>query len=297
MFAFALVGRAHEPGLSTLKLHYRDQQLLATLILSPRDIESVVMLDRDSDGLISGDEIGANKEVLDQLARALLAAALDGAPLSVLQTQCLLDENNNFEVQTTFAPHSGSSLTVTSKWVEVLPPGHRQFVTFQEATGPAVTEDLLDAANNVFTVTLSPPERPPLEAKPTRLSFWAFFLLGIEHILTGYDHLLFLLALLLVCESFKSIAKIITCFTLAHSITLALATLNIVHLPAATGRTRHRRIDYLRGIGKYSASRSAERSIPSDVCVRPGAWFRFCERLAGHGNSPGGQRGHAPGLV
>jgi hydrogenase/urease accessory protein HupE len=59
----------------------------------------------------------------------------------------------------------------------------------------------------------------------------SFFLLGIEHILTGYDHLLFLLALILRGGNVWSLLKIITAFTLAHSITLALAVLNIVTLP------------------------------------------------------------------
>ena len=59
----------------------------------------------------------------------------------------------------------------------------------------------------------------------------SFFLLGIEHILTGYDHLLFLLALALRGGNLWSLLKIITAFTLAHSITLALAALNVVVLP------------------------------------------------------------------
>jgi hypothetical protein len=59
----------------------------------------------------------------------------------------------------------------------------------------------------------------------------SFFPLGIEHILTGYDHLLFLLALILRGGNIWSLLKIITAFTIAHSITLALAALNIVVLP------------------------------------------------------------------
>jgi hydrogenase/urease accessory protein HupE len=60
-----------------------------------------------------------------------------------------------------------------------------------------------------------------------------FFVLGVEHILTGYDHLVFLFGLLLVCASFKESAKIITSFTVAHSITLALAALEVVSIPSA----------------------------------------------------------------
>jgi len=59
----------------------------------------------------------------------------------------------------------------------------------------------------------------------------SFLPLGIEHILTGYDHLLFLLALVLRGGNIWSLLKIVTAFTLAHSITLALAALNIVMLP------------------------------------------------------------------
>lgn len=58
--------------------------------------------------------------------------------------------------------------------------------------------------------------------------FPAFMMLGAEHIWTGYDHLLFLFGLLVVCTRFRSTVLIISCFTLAHSLTLALATLAIV---------------------------------------------------------------------
>ena len=61
----------------------------------------------------------------------------------------------------------------------------------------------------------------------------SFFTLGIEHILTGYDHLLFLLALMLRGGGLWSLLKIITAFTIAHSITLALAALDVVVLPGA----------------------------------------------------------------
>ena len=61
----------------------------------------------------------------------------------------------------------------------------------------------------------------------------SFFPFGILHILTGYDHLVFLLALILRGGNVWSMLKIITAFTLAHSITLALAALNIIALPGS----------------------------------------------------------------
>lgn len=60
----------------------------------------------------------------------------------------------------------------------------------------------------------------------------SFFSLGIEHILTGFDHVLFLLALILRGGNLWSLLKIVTAFTIAHSITLALSVLGIVTLPA-----------------------------------------------------------------
>ncbi len=55
--------------------------------------------------------------------------------------------------------------------------------------------------------------------------------LGIEHILLGFDHLLFVLALLLIARGAWILVKTITAFTVAHSITLGLATLGFIHVP------------------------------------------------------------------
>jgi hypothetical protein len=57
--------------------------------------------------------------------------------------------------------------------------------------------------------------------------------LGVEHILTGYDHLAFVLALLLIGGSLAEVARVVTGFTVAHSITLALAALGVVRPAAA----------------------------------------------------------------
>lgn len=57
-----------------------------------------------------------------------------------------------------------------------------------------------------------------------------FIVLGIEHILTGYDHIAFLLALIVIGLSIREVLKIITAFTVAHSITLLLAAMQVVSL-------------------------------------------------------------------
>ncbi len=74
--------------------------------------------------------------------------------------------------------------------------------------------------------------RVSLAGAETPQSAGSFFLLGVEHIATGYDHLLFLLALILCGGNLISLLKIITAFTLAHSITLGAAALDIITLPS-----------------------------------------------------------------
>ncbi len=71
-----------------------------------------------------------------------------------------------------------------------------------------------------------------LAAPAAAQSASSFFLLGVEHIATGYDHLLFLLALILCGGNLVQLLKIITAFTLAHSITLGAAALGLVQLPS-----------------------------------------------------------------
>jgi hydrogenase/urease accessory protein HupE len=60
-----------------------------------------------------------------------------------------------------------------------------------------------------------------------------YLVLGIHHILTGFDHLLFVLALVLIVPTFRRLLWTITAFTVAHSLTLAAATLGLVHVPQA----------------------------------------------------------------
>jgi hypothetical protein len=78
------------------------------------------------------------------------------------------------------------------------------------------------------------PESPAMvvRAAPTRLEVAGTYLrLGIDHILAGFDHLLFVLALLLLVSGWRRLALTITAFTLAHSVTLAAATFELVRLP------------------------------------------------------------------
>jgi len=82
--------------------------------------------------------------------------------------------------------------------------------------------------------TLVHPSRPWFEpsAAPSKLQVaGAYLRLGIEHIWTGVDHLLFILALMILVKGTRRLVATVTAFTIAHSITLAGATLGFVHVP------------------------------------------------------------------
>ena len=78
----------------------------------------------------------------------------------------------------------------------------------------------------------SPQFTIPLEASKLQVAgdYWR---MGTIHILEGVDHLLFVLALLIIVVGFKQLLMAVTAFTVAHSITLVLATLGVVNVPAA----------------------------------------------------------------
>ncbi|NNJ96235.1 MAG: HupE/UreJ family protein [Gammaproteobacteria bacterium] len=89
----------------------------------------------------------------------------------------------------------------------------------------------LDGATQ--TARITPGESSfTITASPSKLALSATYLwLGIEHILLGIDHLLFVFALLLIVNGIRRLIWTITAFTVAHSITLAGATLGYVHVP------------------------------------------------------------------
>ena len=91
----------------------------------------------------------------------------------------------------------------------------------ERADGSEITHRLTPAAPSYV-----------IEAEPGRGQVaWTYFVLGVEHILSGIDHLFFVLALLMVVAGWRKLIGTITAFTVAHSITLALAALGFVHVP------------------------------------------------------------------
>ncbi|MBI3904449.1 MAG: HupE/UreJ family protein [Pseudomonas fluorescens] len=107
-----------------------------------------------------------------------------------------------------------------------------QFIGLQASiTDVLVRVSRLDGS---LTTTLVHPAQPWIEIAATPGAFsvaGAFLAHGIQHILGGFDHLLFVFGLLLLVGNGWMLVKTITAFTLAHSVTLALATLGAVRLP------------------------------------------------------------------
>ena len=92
----------------------------------------------------------------------------------------------------------------------------------------------IEFANGASSTALLKPAQPWLNVKGPRSAgqiVWDYTVLGVEHILSGFDHLLFVLALLLIVSGTRRLLMTITAFTIAHSITLAATTLGVLSMP------------------------------------------------------------------
>lgn len=100
-------------------------------------------------------------------------------------------------------------------------------------TGIDVLVDIRLMDGEHYSFLLQPTKKTILI--PDKASKWTvtktYIILGIEHILLGFDHLLFVLALMLITPGFKKLLKTITAFTIAHSVTLSFSVLGIASLP------------------------------------------------------------------
>ena len=111
-------------------------------------------------------------------------------------------------------------LVMAVRLFQEIDPAARHMVT---ASGDVRTFALLSASRTTVS----------LRAGDARLGevLWRYFLAGIEHIAIGYDHIAFLIAVVLWGRRFWALAAVVTAFTLAHSVTLSLAVLDVVQIP------------------------------------------------------------------
>jgi hydrogenase/urease accessory protein HupE len=169
------------------------------------------------------------KSRLEALVARAVELRLDEAVAAPEQAIATPKDNQNIDILLSFRRTGAVRLRLVSALFERLPFGHREYVSVQLSDGTTLGEAMLSRKDNSVQIDLPTPTSPTASPDQSH-SFFTFLALGVEHILTGYDHLLFLFALLVVCRDLRSIATVITCFTVAHSITLALAALDIVSL-------------------------------------------------------------------
>ena len=229
---------AHDPGLSSIRVTATPAGLEAVLTIHFFDLEAVDPdLDANHDGELEPAEFAQAHGKLVQMARQACVVTADGnAPLVCLASpQVTLVANNNLQMYLSFPPvPRGSKLTVASLLIPRLPHGHRQFLEITDANGKLLGEGFLTATDDRLSIDLpSVPTGVPPAARMGQVRFGEFFFLGVNHLLTGYDHLLFLGGLLIVCRSLLKAFQMLTLFTVAHSVTLTLVTLDLIKAPGA----------------------------------------------------------------
>lgn len=232
------LARAHDPGISTVQGKVRADGIELVAGFAPADAQQFVPVEaRTTNRRMTAEEFNAVRTLLEIVASQLWEARTSGATPAPRESSVRLLPGDNVSFRVVLPrPEGAVKMTLRATKLGTLPQGHRQFVIIADARGVTIAKKLLSAKDDTIEVPLVAvvagvvaSNATSVESPPT---FWGFVRLGVTHIWTGYDHLLFLFALLVVCRSFNSIVAIITCFTLAHSTTLALATLNIVNLPS-----------------------------------------------------------------
>ncbi len=209
---------AHQQGISYSDVELVDGQARVDLVLSTHDIGG----DVDGDGVLRDDEVlGRYPQLRRAFARAIVVEA-GGTPCPLTLQDHAFQPNEGvlFRLRgpcpTAFPVHVVIRLTMLTS-----ADGYN---LGKIRAGGRLVE-------HVFTRTDA--EVVVGEASGgVAAAFGRFFVLGVEHIATGYDHILFLLALLIVGGGLRSLVAIVTAFTVAHSVTLSLAVLDVVQLPA-----------------------------------------------------------------
>lgn len=218
---------AHQVGLSRGLYQLRGGEISAELTFARGDLLALApALDGDHDGSLSADELAAGTSTLADLVPQVQVAAQD-QPCPGAFLDAHLIEEDGVALTASFScpsPLQRVALEVPHL-LDNLPAGHRHLA--QLARGPSVPEDtladwVLHRKNPRAELTLdgqaSEPPTPPVRE---------YFAIGVEHILLGLDHLVFLLGLVLVGGRWRSLFAVITAFTLGHSLSLALATLGV----------------------------------------------------------------------
>ncbi|MDQ2694169.1 MAG: HupE/UreJ family protein [Pseudomonadota bacterium] len=240
LLAWSLSALAHKPSDSYLTLRL-GAAATGQWDIALRDLDYAIGLDGDGDGAVTWGELRARHAAIAAYALARLRIFAGGRPCAVQPAQHLVDRHSDGAyavLRFALDCPPGSDLTLDYRLFFDLDPTHRGLVQVRHA----------DA---VQTAVLSP-DQPQMSLHRQSFSAWRAFVQywreGVRHIWKGFDHLLFLTALLLPAVLWRdngrwrqaealrpvlaSVAGIVTAFTMAHSLTLGAAVLGVVSLPA-----------------------------------------------------------------
>jgi hydrogenase/urease accessory protein HupE len=228
----ALNAWAHDPGLSSATVTIGDQQIEMLFGFAQKDVESMLGATGIQADIRTTEGFAAIQNQFESIIASGTSLYFGEQEVTPGQTVARRKDSQNIEVLCRFQRSNATRLHFVSTIFRKLPFGHREFLSVKTTEGTKLGEAMLSDKENTFDIDLPAAARSSA-AEHRSHSFFAFVKLGVEHILSGYDHLLFLFALLVVCRDLHSMFTVISCFTIAHSLTLALAALDIVRLPAA----------------------------------------------------------------
>jgi hypothetical protein len=213
---------AHAVGVSSGEYRLDGKVLYGDIGMAGREVARwLPAIDTDHDGSIDAEELAAGR---DAVARAVaggltVTADAEACPGS-LDRAWVLDGEGGVVFQVRYTcPEVPGRLTLSAPILDSLGPGHRHLARVFRS-GKAQVK-VLDRSHATWTFDQAIPTSSSTEMA------WSMLKLGVEHILTGADHLVFLLGLILVGGRLTSLVGAVSAFTLAHSITLALAALSI----------------------------------------------------------------------
>jgi hydrogenase/urease accessory protein HupE len=255
---FPLSAMAHNYSASYTDLKIeKDKTKMTFSIDTISVIELIPGIDKNKNYLLEKSEIKSGRHHLEELITEQLALDKNNIEQTPkLEKMKLVKKTNNifltcYLVYPSFSPGENISLTDglysgdsgTTNYVNLLTANYQGSVSESALQGKDRTWTMLLTENQQEqqtmdgqTIQSAPKENdsPKIQApKNNKSSSWlSFFKLGIFHILTGYDHLLFLFALLISRQTVKQYIGTVTAFTIAHSITLTLAVLGLVNVPS-----------------------------------------------------------------
>ncbi|MEO7112886.1 MAG: HupE/UreJ family protein, partial [Polyangiaceae bacterium] len=223
---------AHQAGLSRGEYTVHGGDIDVSIVFSNTEISaSMASLDGDHDGRISMVELDAEHDALTKKILDPLVLRADGDACKGVLDDARIESADGLSITAKYAcSHAPAHLSIDVGFLENLSFTHRHLAEIKidstvgnPAIEPRIEERVAIPANHVIEVDIAAAPGKKID----RSVFGPLFKMGIEHILTGYDHLMFLFGLVLIGGRTRSLIALVTAFTIAHSISLALATLGI----------------------------------------------------------------------